>query len=338
MRPTYIELAAFGSYRTKTALDMEKLGAQGLYLITGDTGAGKSTIFDAIAYALYGIASGDAKRDTMVMRNGAAREDEETYVELRFIHNGGVYTVRRNMEYRRHSRRGGGTTKENENAVIRYPDGTVIEGVRRVNAAVEELLGIGSEHFTRILMIAQGDFARLLLSDTKDREPILRAIFGTHIFENFQRELVSRAGAMDKELTPLRARIEARFDPALYPEGHPARENVAALAEKPSAYRAGELIAALQAGEDMDREGLKNVRGELEKAQQALNAAMERLSAQHRLAQDHEELNRSRAELEKMDARREEIGRLQEQAEAAARAASALLSRCLSTGCCPVSA
>ena len=117
MRPTYIELAAFGSYRARTVLDMEKLGAQGLYLITGDTGAGKSTIFDAIAYALYGIASGDAKRDTSVMRNGAAQEDEETYVELRFMHNGGEYSVRRNMEYRRHARRGGGTTLEKETAL-----------------------------------------------------------------------------------------------------------------------------------------------------------------------------------------------------------------------------
>lgn len=315
MRPTYIELAAFGSYRARTVLDMEKLGAQGLYLITGDTGAGKSTIFDAIAYALYGIASGDAKRDTTVMRNGAAQEDEETYVELRFMHNGGEYSVRRNMEYRRHARRGGGTTLEKENAVIRYPDGSVIEGVRRVNAAVMELLGIGSEHFTRILMIAQGDFARLLLSDTKDREPILRAIFGTHIFENFQRELVSRASAMEKELAPLRARIEARFDRAIYPEGHPAGEAIAALAENASAFRADELVAAFELGEETDSAELKKVRADAVEAQAELDRTLEFLSAQKRLSQDFEELEKSRGELAKLDMRRDEMAEMRLRAE-----------------------
>ena len=323
MRPTYIELAAFGSYRSRTALDLTRLGTQGLYLITGDTGAGKSTIFDAIAYALYGIASGDAKRDTAVMRNGAAQEDEETYVELRFVHNGGEYSVRRNMEYRRHARRGGGTTLEKENAVIRYPDGMVVEGVRRVNAAVQELLGIGSEHFTRILMIAQGDFARLLLSDTKDREPILRAIFGTHIFENFQRELAGRAAAMEKELEPLRARIEARFDTAMYPPEHPAGAAIAALAENASAYRADELVAAMELGEKTDREKLEGIRADMAAAQQALDAALENLSMQKRLSQDFAELTKSRAELANLDARREEMAGLRAKADGAARAAIA---------------
>lgn len=323
MRPTYIELAAFGSYRTKTTLDMSRLGAHGLYLITGDTGAGKSTIFDAIAYALYGIASGDAKRDTAVMRNGAAKEDEETYVELRFLHNGGEYSVRRNMEYRRHARRGGGTTLEKENAVIRYPDGTVIEGVRRVNAAVMELLGIGSEHFTRILMIAQGDFARLLLSDTKDREPILRAIFGTQIFENFQRELVGRAAAVEKELAPLRARIEARFDRAMYPPEHPAGAAIAALSENASAYRVNELIAAIEMGERTDRGTLEKVRTDKTAAQKALDAAMESLALQKRLAQDHAELTASLDELKKLDDRRDEMADMRLKADAAARAALA---------------
>lgn len=323
MRPTYIELAAFGSYRGKTSLDMSRLGAQGLYLITGDTGAGKSTIFDAVAYALYGIASGDAKRDTAVMRNGAAKEDEETYVELHFMHNGGEYSVRRNMEYRRHARRGGGTTLEKENAVIKYPDGTVIEGVRRVNAAVMELLGISCEHFTRILMIAQGDFARLLLSDTKDREPILRAIFGTHVFENFQRELTGRAAAMEKELAPLRARIEARFDTAMYPQDHPAGAAIAALAENASAYRADELVAAMELGEKTDMELLGELRANMETAQKAVEAALENLAVQKRLKQDCDELAKSREELQKLDLRRDEMDKLRLSADYAARAATA---------------
>ncbi len=320
MKPAYIELAAFGSYREKTCLDMTRLGSQGLYLITGYTGAGKSTIFDAIAYALYGVASGDSKRDTQVMRNGAAREDEETYVELRFIHAGGEYSVRRNMEFRRKARRGGGTTPEKENAVLRFPDGRVVEGTRRVNAAVTELLGVSSEHFTRILMIAQGDFARLLLSDTRDREPILRAIFGTSIYESFQRELAGRATALERELSPLRARIEARFDAGLYPEEHPAHGEIAALAERPSAFRADELAAALENGLAADAALMNGAQAALTSARRALDTAIARAAEGAQLMEDFHGLANSRKELAQLDAKEAEIAALRAEVEMAGRA------------------
>lgn len=320
MKPVYIELAAFGSYREKTCLDMRRLGAQGLYLITGDTGAGKSTIFDAIAYALYGVASGDSKKDTHVMRNGAAREDEETYVELQFIHADGEYSIRRNMEFRRRARRGGGTTPEKENAVLRFPDGRVVEGTRRVNAAVTELLGVGSEHFTRILMIAQGDFARLLLSDTRDREPILRAIFGTSIYENFQRELSGRATALERELAPLRARIETRFDAGLYPEGHPAHGEIALLAEQPSAFRVNELAAALEKGQAVDAALMRDAQNALNTARSALDTAITRAAEGAQLTEDFKRLANSRKELAQLDANAAEIAALRTEAEMAGRA------------------
>ena len=320
MKPAYIELAAFGSYREKTCLDMTRLGNQGLYLITGDTGAGKSTIFDAIAYALYGVASGDSKRDTQVMRNGAAREDEETYVELRFIHAGGEYSVRRNMEFRRKARRGGGTTPEKENAVLRFPDGRVIDGTRRVNAAVTELLGVGSEHFTRILMIAQGDFARLLLSDTRDREPILRAIFGTSIYESFQRELAARASALERELSPLRARIEARFDAGLYPIDHPAYAEIAALAERPSAFRADELAAAMENGQAADAALMGEAQAALAAARSALDSAIARAAEGAQLMADFNGLANSRESLARLDAQETEMAALRAEAEMAGRA------------------
>lgn len=320
MKPAYIELAAFGSYREKTCLDMTRLGTQGLYLITGDTGAGKSTIFDAIAYALYGVASGDSKRDTHVMRNGAAREDEETYVELRFSHAGGVYSVRRNMEFRRKARRGGGTTPEKENAVLRFPDGRVIEGTRRVNAAVTELLGVGSEHFTRILMIAQGDFARLLLSDTRDREPILRAIFGTSIYESFQRELAGRAAALERELSPLRARIEARFDVGLYPKDHPAYAEIAALAEHPSAFRAGELAAALENGLAADASLMRDAQAALAAARSTLDAAISQAAEGAQLMEDFRRLANSREGLAQLKVQEPEMTALRAEVEMAGRA------------------
>ena len=133
MKPVYLEMQAFGSYVKKTALDMARLGESGLYLISGDTGAGKTTLFDAITYALSGRASGDARGDARVLRSEIAAEDAETYVLLRFSHGGKVYEVRRNMEYLRPARRGGGLTPERDNAVLTSPDGTVVEGARRVD-------------------------------------------------------------------------------------------------------------------------------------------------------------------------------------------------------------
>ena len=136
MKPIEMTMAAFGSYRAMTRLDFSKLGKSGLYLITGDTGAGKTTIFDAITYALYGRASGDAREDARVLRSDTAEAEEETYVALAFEHGGKVYGIRRNMAYRRRAKRGGGLTEQGENAVLTGPGERVIEGARRVDAAV----------------------------------------------------------------------------------------------------------------------------------------------------------------------------------------------------------
>lgn len=122
MRPVFLKMSAFGPYSGVTEIDFGKLGTGGLYLITGDTGAGKTTIFDAIAYALFGSPSGD-NRDSSMLRSKYADESLKTEVELKFIYNGKEYTVRRNPEYLRKKTRGDGTTKEAAGAELYYPDG-----------------------------------------------------------------------------------------------------------------------------------------------------------------------------------------------------------------------
>ena len=140
---------------------MASLGDRGLYLITGDTGAGKTTLFDAIAFALYGNASGDSRKPRM-LRSKYARPDARTYVEMEFSYNGKGYRVRRNPEYMRTKQRGEGETREKPDAQLHMPDGRLVTGDKAVTAEVEGLLGLNREQFSQIAMLAQGSFSRLL--------------------------------------------------------------------------------------------------------------------------------------------------------------------------------
>lgn len=188
MRPIQITLSAFGPYAGEISLNMEELGEKGLYLITGDTGAGKTTIFDAICFALFGEASGDS-RDAGMLRSKYALPETPTFVEMTFIHGGKEYYIRRNPEYMRPAKRGEGEKKELSNAELHKPDGTVITKVRDVNAQVIELLGIDKGQFSQIAMLAQGDFLKLLLADTKERQEIFRKLFKTEYYQTLQYRL-----------------------------------------------------------------------------------------------------------------------------------------------------
>ena len=207
MRPLTLRLSAFGPYAAETRIDFETLGESGLYLITGDTGAGKTTIFDAITFALYGEASG-TNREASMLRSKYAEPETPTEVELVFSYAGKRYTIRRNPDYERPARRGGGTTKQAADALLTYPDGRVVTKVRDVNAAIREILGIDRNQFSQIAMIAQGDFLKLLLADTKDRQRIFRDIFQTGLYETFQIRLKNEASAADGTCADLRKSID----------------------------------------------------------------------------------------------------------------------------------
>ena len=198
MRPVKLVMTAFGSYAGKTVLEMDKLGKSGLYLITGDTGAGKTTIFDAITYALYGETSGD-NRDANMIRSKYAEPETRTEVELTFEYAGKLYTIKRNPEYQRAKNRGEGMTTEKANAELTYPDGRVVTKQTDVNKAVEDILGIDRGQFTRIAMIAQGDFQKLLFADTEERKKIFQKIFHTQNFSMLQGSLKDDVRELRKE-------------------------------------------------------------------------------------------------------------------------------------------
>ena len=203
MRPIKLTMCAFGPYAGRTVLNLDELGSSGLYLITGDTGAGKTTIFDAITYALYGEASGDT-REASMFRSKYAEEGVPTEVELVFAYAGKTYTVRRNPEYLRPKARGTGYATQKAEAELHYPNGRVLTGQRDVDAAIFDIMGINRRQFMQIAMIAQGDFLKLLLAPTEERKAIFRQIFKTQLFQTLQENLKRDAGRMNEQCTAAR--------------------------------------------------------------------------------------------------------------------------------------
>lgn len=193
MKPLKVTMSAFGSYAGVTLVDFEKVD-HGIFLITGDTGAGKTTIFDAISFALYGETSGGA-RDGSMMRSQYAKEEEETYVELLFTDKGGQYLVRRSPSYQRISRR---RNKNGERTVttsapkvsLILPDKSEALGrMNEINDRIQEIVGVDKDQFSQIAMIAQGEYLRLLHASSKERKEIFSRIFNTGIYYRIQQKL-----------------------------------------------------------------------------------------------------------------------------------------------------
>ncbi|MBO4532418.1 MAG: SMC family ATPase [Treponema sp.] len=188
MRPLKLVMEGFGTYCKETIIDMQKLGSSGLYLITGDTGAGKTTIFDAITYALYGKVNGSDRKVSMV-RSTFAGPETPTRVELTFSYNGNEYKVERNPEYERRAKRGEGTTKQPADATLYLPGGKTVNQDKKVTEAITELLRLDADQFSQIVMIAQGEFRQLLMSKTEDKQLIFRKLFKTDCYETLQYRL-----------------------------------------------------------------------------------------------------------------------------------------------------
>ncbi|MCD8158459.1 MAG: SMC family ATPase [Clostridiales bacterium] len=189
MKPVKLIMSAFGPYSKYTELDFTRLGDSGLYLITGDTGAGKTTVFDALTYALYGGASGDLRDETM-FRSKYAEPETPTYVELWFSYSGNDYHIRRNPEYLRPKKNGNGYTKENAGAQLDF-DGSrpSVFGKTAVTNEIVKITGMDKKRFTQIAMLAQGEFQKLLFSDSDEKVNIFRDIFKTDCYSRLEKRL-----------------------------------------------------------------------------------------------------------------------------------------------------
>ena len=202
MKPLKLTMSAFGSYAGKNVIDFTGQ-QQGIFLITGDTGAGKTTIFDAITYALYNQTSGGERNGNM-MRSQYAQQETETYVELEFLYRGQTYRVRRNPDYKITKTLKNGKIREQKvphSVELTMPDGTVFpEKKNATDAKIIEILGLTADQFSQIVMIAQGDFLKLLYTKSDERKMIFSKLFRTDIYWKIQENLRRKSMEMDERI------------------------------------------------------------------------------------------------------------------------------------------
>lgn len=293
MRPKYLEISAWGPYKDVVKVDFEVFDKGALFLITGPTGAGKTTIFDGICFAIYGNASGK-EREKNTLRSDFADPDISTYVKFIFSHNDLLYEVYRNPEYLRPKKRknveGSYTfTKEKENAILKMPDGTVLEGVTTVNRKLLQLMGLDYSQFKQISMIAQGEFDRLLTAPSQEKTKIFRGIFGTEKFDLFTQALKSKAAESYRKVSEYTHRMEE--DIKIHAKGDEILENIVSAEQINFELIEENMSARLQvyAAERKKLETLLLEKEEIVSGQQfAYNQAMEYLKKQEKLHQAKE--------------------------------------------------
>lgn len=329
MKPVKLTVSAFGPYAGETEIDFEALGERGLFLITGDTGAGKTTLFDALTFALYGETSGGV-REAGMLRSKYAGDSVPTYVELVFSYQGKRYRIRRNPEYQRPKGRGTGFTTQKADAELIYPDERQpVTKAREVTRAVTELLGLDYRQFTQIAMIAQGDFQKLLLAGTAQRSEIFRQIFHTGLYQEIQNRL--RDAAKER----WRAYDELRRSIAQYLNGIVCPANDARYAEleelkrtrfEGKAERGIALLEELLAGNEEQKKALEEESGKLEERFRRENQLFGKAQQSRRLSG---ELKQKRELLEQLAPRVENARREAEAAQERAGECEALSGRIL---------
>ncbi|MBQ9196043.1 MAG: SMC family ATPase, partial [Clostridia bacterium] len=318
MRPIKLILSAFGPYAGRQEIDLGLLGDRGLYLITGDTGAGKTMLFDAIAFALFGEPSG-RNREPAMLRSKYAADDVPTLAELTFLHGGKTYTVRRNPEYMRKKSRGEGETRQAAGAELILPDGSVETNARAVTQRVVGILGIDREQFCQIAMIAQGDFMQLLMAKTEDRQRHFREIFRTRIYQALQEGLKAEAARVSQEREAAKGSVRQYIggilceeDDPLFPEARQAQAGDLPMADVLA------LLEALIAQDAARDERLGGQASALEKRIDALTAAITQAEEQQKTRREQQAARQALAEKQPaLDALRQSLAERQVQAQEA---------------------
>lgn len=324
MRPLKLVMSAFGPYAKRTELDLAQLGDSGLYLITGDTGAGKTTIFDAITFALYGEASGQV-RESGMFRSKYAAPETPTLVELTFQYRGKEYYIKRNPEYERPKLRGDGVTREAAAAEFYTPDGKIFTKLKEVNEAVVQTLGVDRSQFCQIAMIAQGDFQKLLLASTPERKEIFQKIFHTQKFQILQERLKEDAAALKRQYDVDHASIQQYIngifcdeEDDLYPQIVSAQaanlpsEQVLELLQR-LIQQDSDLIQTFQDEENELNKAISDITEVLAKAEGWERSRQEVRTSKLILEQEEKALSAYRAQLNDAQLRQQEAEKLAEQ-------------------------
>ncbi len=317
MKPLKLIMSAFGPFAEETTIDFEALGTDGIFLITGDTGAGKTTIFDAISFALYGEASGgNARRSAKNFRSDYVGFQKDTYVIFQFEQRGRRYEVMRAPEYERLSKRGTGITKSTPKAYLLELEGDYLaKRPEEVKTQIRELIGLTREQFSQTVMIAQGDFQKIIAAKSDDRKKIFQQLFDTGLYERFQNRLKEKNNQMEQQSRTIRERMcmemqRGRFSAPL-PENLDVKEPAHAAA----------FLECLTAQTAAYKKELTEKETEKQAAEQQHEALVLALSKGREGNRRLMELGQKHIELEKLRARAPEMTQKQQELDNARRAA-----------------
>lgn len=298
MKPQKLTLSAFGAYAQETVIDFTRLGGNGLFLVTGDTGAGKTTIFDGITFALYGETSGGIKEASM-LRSKYAKPETPTYAEYTFEYKNRSYTVRRSPDYERPKTRGTGMTVQKGEAQLTFSDGRApVTKVKEVNQKITELIGLNMKQFTQIVMIAQGDFRKLLLADTEERSSIFRKLFHTDIYRIIQEKLRAETGGLDREYKELLRSICQYIGQVKVPEEESLKENWQQLSESGFEGRLEEGLNLLETFLETDKKSLESLSRQISENESRLEHVNQFLGQAQKRQEDREKLKKKKQEEE----------------------------------------
>ena len=328
MRPLTLTLTAFGAYAGSQTVDFEAAGAGGLFLITGDTGAGKTTLFDGVCYALFGKLTGRVRSEKMI-RSDYADDTLETSAQLVFLHRGERWRITRRPAQTRRKKRGEGTTEVPATALLERLEGEnpvpVAEGKESVDAAVEGLLGIQVDQFRQIAMIAQNQFAELLNKSGRDRSAILRQVFATERCQQLQQRLKELASASRAETEKQVDSLRQYLAGLRLPEEEEATELTQLLADAGCVWRSGRVLELAEELCRADRDTLAGLEEKIGQLDESIKQSAALVQSAREAGQRAEQLARLEKQLAQQQS--EAPRRAEDQArlgrwEAAARLAS----------------
>ena len=271
MRPLKLIMSAFGPYAGVEEIDFAPFGSSGIYLITGDTGAGKTTIFDAITFALFGKASGDNRENDM-LRSKYADAKTKTFVELDFEYRGETYKVTRNPSNTRLKERGEGETTQQAEATLNLPSGDVVTKYGDVTKKIEEIIGVDCDQFSQVAMISQGAFRELLQASTEERQKTFRKIFKTGDYATLQKKLSDKANEVSNKCSSENNSIKQSIKGIDIEENSSYKEEVESLKENsfPSCSEAIELLEKIISEDTELKENIKKTKDELSKKKEVI--------------------------------------------------------------------
>ena len=261
MRPVKLVMSAFGPFAGREEVDFAALGRRGVFLITGSTGAGKTSIFDGITFALYGRTSG-SDRENSGLRSDYADSKAATYVELEFEHRNELYKIRRVPPYMRRKKNGKGMTEEKSSAELRYPDGRTVHDVQNVTGAVINLLGIDYDQYKQLVMLAQNEFRELLMVEGEKRIEIFRRVFDTKKYLDIQETLKRKNSECAETLETWRVKLMENFR-GISTDRQEDAEEIEEMVSKNNIYPSERLMLSLKNGQKLLSEKIERSAAEL---------------------------------------------------------------------------